>query len=116
MGSIPIARSINLVDSVALPLLKPEKGANCPGFWTQVDPKFSNQPSSYELDLVKPKVHPKARGISCPFPSNRLFPLWLPPERYGNGFSEHPTADSQATPRPQREQRDGKLHAHVHAR
>src|SRR5258708_122129 len=40
MGSIPIARSINLVDSVALPLLKPENGANCAGFWTQVGPKF----------------------------------------------------------------------------
>src|SRR6266849_8726107 len=36
--SIPIARSINLVDSVALPLLRLENGANWPEFWTQVGP------------------------------------------------------------------------------
>ena len=33
-----IARSINLVDSVALPLLRLENGANSPEFWTQVGP------------------------------------------------------------------------------
>ena len=38
VGSIPIARSINLVDSVALPLLRLENGANWPEFWTQVGP------------------------------------------------------------------------------
>ena len=41
LGSIPIARSINLVDSVALPLLRLENGANWPEFWTQVGPKSS---------------------------------------------------------------------------
>ena len=40
VGSIPIARSINLVDSVALPLLKLEIGASWTEFWTQVGPKF----------------------------------------------------------------------------
>ena len=40
VGSIPIARSINLVDSVALTLLKLEIGANWTEFWTQVGPKF----------------------------------------------------------------------------
>ena len=40
VGSIPIARSINLVDSVALPLLRLEKGANWPEFWTQSGPKI----------------------------------------------------------------------------
>ncbi len=39
VGSIPIARSINLVDSVALPLQRLENGANWPEFWTQVGPK-----------------------------------------------------------------------------
>jgi hypothetical protein len=44
MGSIPIARSINLVDSVALPLLKLKNGADWPEFWTQLGPNFfSNQ-------------------------------------------------------------------------
>jgi len=38
VGSIPIARSINLVDLVALPLLRPENGANWPEFWTQLGP------------------------------------------------------------------------------
>jgi hypothetical protein len=41
VGSIPIARSINLVDSVALPLLRLENGANRPKFWTQLGPNFS---------------------------------------------------------------------------
>jgi hypothetical protein len=36
--SIPIARSINLVDSVALPLLSVENGTSWPEFWTQVGP------------------------------------------------------------------------------
>ena len=40
LGSIPIARSINLVDSVALPLLGIENGASWPEFWTQFGPKF----------------------------------------------------------------------------
>ena len=38
VGSIPIARSINLVDSVALPLLRLKKGANWAEFWTQLAP------------------------------------------------------------------------------
>src|SRR5712692_7400434 len=40
VGSIPIARSINLVDSVALPLLRIEMGPIGPRFWTQVGPKI----------------------------------------------------------------------------
>ena len=40
VGSIPIARSINLVDSVALPLLRLKNGANWPEFWTQLGPNF----------------------------------------------------------------------------
>jgi hypothetical protein len=43
MGSIPIACSINLVESVALPLLRLKNGANWPEFWTQLGPNFSNQ-------------------------------------------------------------------------
>ena len=39
VGSIPIARSRNLVDSVALTLLRLENGASWPEFWTQVGPK-----------------------------------------------------------------------------
>ena len=40
VGSIPIARSINLVDSVALALLRVEVGPIGPGFWTQVGRKI----------------------------------------------------------------------------
>jgi hypothetical protein len=40
VGSIPIARSITLVDSVALALLTKEKGTNWGAFWPQVGPKF----------------------------------------------------------------------------
>ena len=40
MGSIPIARSITLVDSVALALLTKEKGTNWSAFWPQVGPKY----------------------------------------------------------------------------
>ena len=52
LGSIHIARSINLVDSVALPLLRLENGANWPEFWTQVGPKIR----SYRLRRRSPTV------------------------------------------------------------
>src|SRR5215831_12161117 len=38
VGSIPIARSINLVDSVALPLLWTRKRGQLAEFWTQLGP------------------------------------------------------------------------------
>jgi hypothetical protein len=50
VGSIPIARSINLVDSVALPLLKLKNGANWPEFWTQLGPNFF-QPATFQFDF-----------------------------------------------------------------
>ena len=50
VGSIPIARSINLVDSVALPLLKIKNGANWPEFWTQLGPNFF-QPATFQFDM-----------------------------------------------------------------
>src|SRR6267154_1847134 len=49
VGSIPIARSINLVDSVALALLRIENGANWTRFWTQVGPKFPCRPKTNRL-------------------------------------------------------------------
>src|SRR5712691_7274651 len=51
VGSIPIARSINLVDSVALPLLRLENGANWTEFCTQVGPKFWGEPLSWHSFL-----------------------------------------------------------------
>jgi hypothetical protein len=50
VGSIPIARSINLVDSVALPLLRLKYGADWPEFWTQLGPNFF-QPATFQLDF-----------------------------------------------------------------
>jgi len=51
VGSIPIARSINIVDSVALALLKLEIGANWTEFWTQVGPNFDRTPLMKQFSI-----------------------------------------------------------------
>jgi hypothetical protein len=56
MVSIPIARSINLVDSVALPLLRLENGANWPEFWTQVGPKFYLADRHLSADMTNQNI------------------------------------------------------------
>jgi|SRR5436189_246003 len=65
VGSIPIARSINLVDSVALPLLRLENGASWPEFWTQVGPKIlSSRPAVVRLALTG-HLSPSFRFVGC---------------------------------------------------